>query len=100
MSKPFPTLPPGIPSDAIDTLGVAEILEVSRATVRQYLLWRRTDPRGPETDLPAPAAYLGRSPVWSEETIRAWSEGRPGRGHGRGGRYKTSTTEPRPTGSN
>lgn len=92
------TLPPGVPSDAIDTLGVAEILEVSRETVRKYLYWRKSDPRGEATDLPAPAAYVGRSPVWSEEVIRAWSEARPGKGHGRGGRYKNDN-EPRATGN-
>lgn len=84
------TLAARLPEDAIDTAGVAEILEVSAESVRRYLYSARTTPKGDATDLPLPAAHLGRSPIWSAAVIEAWAAGRPGHGHGTGGRYKNT----------
>ena len=35
-------------------------------------------------DLPPPDETFGRSPVWTESTISAWIDARPGRGAGGG----------------
>lgn len=29
---------------------------------------------------PAPARYVGRTPLWSESEVRQWTESRPGKG--------------------
>lgn len=62
---------------------IAERLGVKIETVRQYKL------RG---DLPPPDDYVGRSPVWKDETIQAWERERPGLDW-RKGRSKEQTSD-------
>lgn len=54
----------------------ARIVGVSRDTWTAYVRARRPKHAPP----PMPVRTIGRTPVWSEEDVRAWAGARPGRG--------------------
>jgi hypothetical protein len=72
---------------------VAKILGVLPKSVSQYLVESKEGGKYASRPFPAPDGRIGRSPWWqpSRETeIRAWADGRVGRGVG-GGRPSHAT---------
>lgn len=67
---------------ADDLLTLPEIAEIVGLTVKSaYTTHQRAERRRREdkslaTDMPAPDARFGRSPVWRRDTILAWKERR------------------------
>lgn len=62
---------------------VAEILDVTPATVTQYRSDSRPGFRYGDHPFPAPDGFFGKSPWWvrdRRQEIEHWSDDRPGRG--------------------
>ena len=59
----------------LDPAKIAELLGVDVKTVHKYRS------RG---DMPEPDEHVGRTPVWTAETIHAWLNDRPGHGWRKG----------------
>lgn len=63
-------------SREIDSAACAAITGLTRETWTAYVRARRPKHSPP----PLPVRTIGRTPVWHEDSVRAWSANRPGRG--------------------
>ncbi len=63
----------------LDSNQLADRLGIKRTSVHRYRV------RG---DIPQPDEYVGRTPMWTVETIERWEANRPGRGVGGGRKPK------------
>lgn len=68
-------------ADIAERIGVGE---TSLRTYHQRAAANRRAGMIKQGDLPEPARYFGRSPVWSVEQIERWIAARPGRGRSAG----------------
>lgn len=72
---------------ALPVLGlreVADILDVTPATITQYRSDSRPGKRYAKHPFPAPSGHFGRSPWWAQERsqeIEEWADARPGTGN-------------------
>lgn len=86
-----------MPDDRRTMAGIAELLGVKAATIRHYRAVSAPGGRYADHPFPEPDGHLSNVPYWlvtSDDKIRAWAAGRPGKGKG-GGKpaHRTQETE-------
>ncbi|QGJ88921.1 helix-turn-helix DNA binding protein [Microbacterium phage Teamocil] len=63
------------PLELIGLADIADLLELSPASVRTYhtdATRRRRNGESRDQDMPAPDTVIGRTPAWKRESIDAW----------------------------